>query len=258
MVLGETIRKKRKQLGLTLDELSKRVGFSKPYISTIETGKAKYPPSDGLLLELEKALKFDKNYLVQIAHIESMPVDVRKQFQAAQNENQKLKEIVRQIINQKSQDSKIQDILKTVEITLKSNENQPAKRDLIPIINKVAAGYPQDFNDLDYPVGIADDYIQCPNINDPNAFAVRVIGDSMEPKYRQDDIVVFSPRVEVHNGDDCFIRFKNPHETTFKRVYFEPQDKIRLQPRNDKYSPIIINSDNLNGIYRAVRTIQKI
>ena len=43
---------------------------------------------------------------------------------------------------------------------------------LVPVINKVAAGYPVDFNDLDYPVGIADDYVRCPDIYDPNAFAL--------------------------------------------------------------------------------------
>jgi phage repressor protein C with HTH and peptisase S24 domain len=258
MVLGEIIRKKRKQLNLTLDDISREVGFSKPYISTIETGKAKYPPSKNLLLRLEQILKFDKDYLVHLAYIETMPSDMRKKFQAAQIENQKLKDLVRQIIYQKSQGSQIQDILKTAEIALQTNQNQPVMSDLIPVINKVAAGYPQDFNDLDYPVGIADEYVRCPDINDANSFAVCVIGDSMEPKYHQGDIVVFSPRMEVRNGDDCFVRFKDPHETTFKRVYFESGGKIRLQPRNDKYSPIITTSERLNGIYKAIRTIQKI
>jgi len=41
MSLGQIIRKKREQLSLTLDEVSSRTGFSKPYLSTIETGKVK-------------------------------------------------------------------------------------------------------------------------------------------------------------------------------------------------------------------------
>jgi cytoskeletal protein RodZ len=51
MSLGQIIRKKREQLNLTLDEVSNRIGFSKPYLSTIETGKVKNPPSDELLRE---------------------------------------------------------------------------------------------------------------------------------------------------------------------------------------------------------------
>ena len=74
----------------------------------------------------------------------------------------------------------------------------------------------------------------------------------MEPKYKEGDIVIFSPAVEVHNGDDCFIRFSSPYETTFKRVFFEEGDKVRLQPRNEKYAPMIAEGKRVNGIYRAV------
>ncbi|MHC4718099.1 MAG: S24 family peptidase, partial [Planctomycetota bacterium] len=61
----------------------------------------------------------------------------------------------------------------------------------IPIINSVAAGYPYQFTDLDYPPSVADDYVHCPDVNDPHAFAARVVGDSMEPRYSEGDLVVF-------------------------------------------------------------------
>ena len=52
MSLGQIIRKRREQLNLTLDEVINSVGFSNPYLSTIETGKVKNPPSDELLIKL--------------------------------------------------------------------------------------------------------------------------------------------------------------------------------------------------------------
>ena len=67
MSLGQIIRTKREQLNLTLDEVSTRIGFSKPYLSTIETGKVKNPPSDELLTKLEKILKFKQGLLLHIA-----------------------------------------------------------------------------------------------------------------------------------------------------------------------------------------------
>ena len=129
---------------------------------------------------------------------------------------------------------------------------------LVPVINKVTAGYPSDFNDLNYPVGVADDYVRCPDLHDSNAFAVRVVGDSMEPKFCEGDIVIFSPMAEVENGNDCFIRFAMSHETTFKRVFFEPDNKVRLQPRNDKYPPILIEGSRINGLYRAMVKYEKL
>jgi phage repressor protein C with HTH and peptisase S24 domain len=87
---------------------------------------------------------------------------------------------------------------------------------------------------------------------------VRVVGDSMEPKFHEGDIVVFSPAVEPKNGDDCFIRFSTPHETTFKRVFFEQNEMIRLQPRNEKYPPVITEGKRINGMYRAIAKVERL
>ncbi|MHC4638920.1 MAG: helix-turn-helix domain-containing protein [Planctomycetota bacterium] len=258
MSLGQIIRDKREQLYLTLDEVSDSVGFSKPYLSTIETGKVKNPPSDELLEKLEKILKFKQGELLRIAHFQKLPPDIRHKYESTEAENDKLRKLVKNIKDQKNIPKKIGSILKKSRVRISRNTKTISAGRLVPIINKVAAGYPRDFDDLDYPVGIADDYVRCPDIHDPNAFAVRVVGDSMEPKFSEGNIIVFSPASEVHNGDDCFIRFTMPHETTFKRVFFEPGNKIRLQPRNENYSPIIVDGKRINGLYRAVIKYQKL
>ena len=258
MALGQIIRKKREQLNLTLDEVSRRIGFSKPYLSTIETGKVKNPPSDELLRRLERILEFEQGLLLHIAHMESLPSDIRQGYESAEAENQKWRHLIKKLIITKSNVSRLDKLLTESQLDPGKTTSSLAAGRLVPVINKVAAGYPADFNDLDYPVGIADDYVRCPDVHDPNAFAVRVVGDSMEPKFCEGDIVVFSPAAEVHNGDDCFIRFAQPHETAFKRVFFEPDNKVRLQPRNENYSPIIIDGKRINGLYRATIKYEKL
>jgi repressor LexA len=258
MSLGQIIRQKREQLNLTLDEVSNRVGFSKPYLSTIETGKVKNPPGDELLAKLEKILEFEPGLLLHIAHIEGLPSDIRHEYESAEAENKKWRQIIRNLIDNKADANQIGELLSQNELDIEQTRSPLAAGRLVPIINKVSAGYPSDFNDLDYPVGIADDYVRCPDLHDPNAFAVRVVGDSMEPKFCEGDIVIFSPATEVHSGDDCFVRFTMPHETTFKRVFFEPDNKVRLQPRNDKYPPAIIDGTRINGLYRAVIKYEKL
>ena len=258
MSLGQIIRKKRERLNLTLDEVSSRVGFSKPYLSTIETGKVKNPPGDELLKKLEKVLEFEPGLLLHIAHMERIPPDIRQEYESVEAENQKWRQFVKNLMHQKADVAQLDTLLTESELDAEKNiSSLPAGR-LVPVINKVAAGYPSDFNDLDYPVGIADDYVRCPDLHDPNAFAVRVVGDSMEPRFREGDIVIFSPAAEVHNGDDCFIRFAMPHETSFKRVFFESENQVRLQPRNEKYSPIIADGKRIDGLYRAVIKYEKL
>jgi repressor LexA len=258
MSLGQIIRRKREQVNLTLDEVSSRVGFSKPYLSTIETGKVKNPPSDELLRKLEKILKFEPGLLLHIAHLEGLPSDIRQKYESAEAENQKFRQVIKNIIHKKTNVRKLDALLAEDNLGIEQEKASLAAGRMVPVINKVAAGYPADFDDLDYPAGVADDYVRCPDIHDTNAFAVRVVGDSMEPKFSEGDIVVFSPAAEVHNGDDCFIRFAEPHETAFKRVFFEPDNKVRLQPRNENYSPLIIDGKRINGLYRAVIKYEKL
>jgi repressor LexA len=252
MSLGQIIRNKREELDLTLDEVSNKVGYSKPYLSTIETGKVKNPPSDDLLTRLERVLQFDAGMLLHLAHMERLPSDIRGAYESREAENQKLRQFVKRVTEKGVKPADVRSLLSEAKIQMKDGKALISAGRLVPIINKVAAGYPTDFNDLDYPVGIADDYVRCPDLHDPNAFAVRVVGDSMEPRYCEGDIVIFSPAMEVRNGDDCFVRFTMPHETTFKRVFFEKEDKIRLQPRNERYSPMVIEGNRIDGIYRAV------
>lgn len=245
-------------MSLTLDEVSAKTGFSKPYLSTIETGKVKNPPGDSLLRRLEVTLDFEAGLLLHIAHLEGMPADVRHDYEAIDAENRKYRQIIRNIVEHRTGTAEIKEMLSLEDLDVEGQGQAVIAGQLVPVINKVSAGYPIDFDDLGYPVGIADDYVRCTDLHDPNAFAVCVVGDSMESRFFEGDIVIFSPAMEVVAGDDCFVRFTMPHETTFKRVFFESGDRVRLQPRNEKYPPKTIDSSRINGIYRAAIRLEKL
>lgn len=102
-----------------------------------------------------------------------------------------------------------------------------------PLINSVRAGYPTEFTDLGYPARVADEYVSVPDLHDPDAFAARVVGDSMAPEYREGDVVVFSPERTARSGADCFVRFERDAETTFKRVFFESRHGGTEAPRHE-------------------------
>src|SRR5215218_4039518 len=79
--LGAKLRRHRRRLGYTLDELAGRTGISKPYLSLIETGRVPNPPSDEKLRRLEQALGFATGELVSQAHLQRTPKDVRAMLQ---------------------------------------------------------------------------------------------------------------------------------------------------------------------------------
>jgi SOS-response transcriptional repressor LexA len=269
--LGVKLRRQRRRLGLTLDELAGRTGISKPYLSLIETGRVPNPPSDEKLRRLEQTLGFGANELITQAHIQRTPRDVRDMLHKLLSDNAsakargagelvpagQLKPGVAGSIN--LDDAYMSGVL--AELVEKSVGNvERISTNTVPVINKVSAGYPKDFTDMSYPPRVADDYIGCPDVHDADAFAARVHGDSMTPKYGQGDIVVFSPAAAPKNGDDCFVRFADG-QTTFKRVFFENDEAgesiIRLQPRNERYRPKVVKSEEVGGLYKAVYRYQR-
>jgi repressor LexA len=257
MSLGQIIREKREGLGLTLDEAAAYTGFSKPYLSTVETGRVKNPPGDELLKKLEEYLQFNPGQLLYLAHMERLPSDIQQEFEAIEAQNRNYKQLIKQIIEHQTVSPEVGNLLKACDPG--TEQKQAIKSgQLVPIINRASAKYPADFDTMNYPIGSAEDYVRCPDLHDPNAFAVRVIGDSMTPAFTEGDIVIFSPAADVQNGDDCFVRFSHPHESTFKRVFFETEGKVRLQPRNETYAPQIVDGARIHGTYRAVIRIHRL
>ena len=63
----------------------------------------------------------------------------------------------------------------------------------IPLIGFAQAGGDGFFDDGGYPVGGGWDEVSLPEIPDPNAYALEIAGESMEPVYRDGDQVIVSP-----------------------------------------------------------------
>jgi SOS-response transcriptional repressor LexA len=275
--LGQKLRRQRRRLGLTLDELAGKTGISKPYLSLIETGRVPNPPSDEKLRRLEQTLGFGAGELITQAHLQRTPRDVRVVLQRLVSRrngegsgfgvqgsglephlNPEPRTLNPHPIN--LDDAYLSGVLHEL-VDRHAANIEHVSTNTVPVINKVSAGYPKDFTDMSYPPRVADEYVGCPDVQDREAFAARVHGDSMTPKYREGDIVIFSPAAMPRDGDDCFVRFNDGH-TTFKRVFFETGDQgasvIRLQPRNEKYRPQVVPREEISGLYKAVFKYQRV
>lgn len=63
MTLGESLKRKRQDIGLTQEELAKNVGISRTYYADVEAGR--YNPSLKVFKKLAKILDLDVNYLIK-------------------------------------------------------------------------------------------------------------------------------------------------------------------------------------------------
>src|SRR5215213_954876 len=160
--LGPKLRRQRRRLGLTLDELAARTGISKPYLSLIETGRVPNPPSDEKLRRLEQSLQFTPGELVTQAHLHRTPRDVRAVLtRLIQNRTEDLglrteskkangsraalspeSSVLSTSVN--LDDAYLSGVLHDLVEQQAGNVEHVPVANAVPVINRVSAGYPKD------------------------------------------------------------------------------------------------------------------
>lgn len=255
--LGGMIRQARTEAGMTQQTLGNRIGLSKSQISQIESGVRTISTERARLIESVLGIAGrEGGRLVTAAAWSQLSPEVRHSVQRADERMRRVTAKLKQAMQAAEPAEALRQLVDDARANV--DDLTPLTRS-IPVINNVAAGYPAEFTDMDYPASVADEYIACPDITDPDAFAARVVGESMLPTYREGEIVVFSPELPTPSGADCFVRLERDGESTFKRVFFEEGGAmIRLQPLNPSYAPRLVHREDVAGMYAAAYAMRKI
>lgn len=118
----------------------------------------------------------------------------------------------------------------------------------IPMMGRIAAGSPLPLPDTDFNRFDAESMVDVarsmlPSREKPDdLFALEVQGDSMiDAMINDGDIVIMKPAREALNGEMVAVWMNSDNETTLKYFYRE-NGRIRLQPANPAYQPIIIEN----------------
>jgi len=131
-----------------------------------------------------------------------------------------------------------------------SNRRRVRLADL-PLVSAVPAGKVATMFHPDY----VDNYVTVDDVKDPQAFALKVKGNSMAPRIEDGDIVVVSPQQEVRNGDVCVVRVNE--EDTLKKVKFEG-NYIHLIPFNPDFEPVTVKKKDVNFVWKVVKLIKEL
>jgi phage repressor protein C with HTH and peptisase S24 domain len=90
-------------------------------------------------------------------------------------------------------------------VTMITDSGRGATR-AVPLIGFAQAGAGGYFDDGGFPVGRGWDEIAFPAIDDERAYALEIAGDSMQPAYRDGDVILVSPGAPVRRGDRVVVR----------------------------------------------------
>ncbi len=116
-------------------------------------------------------------------------------------------------------------------VSLIDSDQAKGSMQRIPVIGYAQAGAQGFFDDAGYPAGSGWDELQFPHVGDPHAYALEISGDSMEPVYRDGDIIVVSPSASLRRGDRVVVKTTGG-EVMAKQLLRSTANRIELQSIN--------------------------
>ena len=223
--LGKEIRTQRRKRHLSVEDVALKLGIQKYQVRDIESGKKNL--DSGLAEKFARLLKLPANHFLafQEGQIQALEAQVAR-LNLALAETQR--------------------------------GRTPAGQDSgIPILGSVADGYPAEFDQDGRPVGEPEEFIHLPSVPDEGAFAVHIVGDSMEapvrPSFAEGDLAVFSDS-PLRSRDFALVRrgslVEGEGEVTFRQVFFDPGGKVRLQPLNLNYTAEVYPKADVLGMWK--------
>ena len=115
-----------------------------------------------------------------------------------------------------------------VALTQNGDSAPPRGVPLLGFAEAEAGGY---FDDGGFPAGTGWDEIAFPAVNDEHAYALAVSGQSMEPAYRNGDIIIVSPAAPVRRGDRVVVKTRSG-EVMAKELKRQSAKSIELKSLN--------------------------
>jgi phage repressor protein C with HTH and peptisase S24 domain len=121
----------------------------------------------------------------------------------------------------------------------------------IPLIGFTQAGAGGFFDDGGFPVGGGWDQIRFPRVDDDNAYALEVTGESMQPHYRDGDILIVSRNSAPRKGDRVVLRTTDG-EVMAKILVRRTATTVELASFNPDHVNLVFPVERIDWMARIV------
>ena len=121
----------------------------------------------------------------------------------------------------------------------------------VPLAGRIAAGSPVEAIE-------GQDTLQFGDFaGKGDTFALQVTGESMIEDHILSGDYVLVERTQQAKDGEIVVALVDGRETTLKRLYHEPDGRIRLQPANSAMQPIIVEGANVQVQGRVLAVLRK-
>ncbi len=131
------------------------------------------------------------------------------------------------------------------------NHHRPPAQRRIPLIGFAQAGSEGFFDDGGYPVGGSWDEVSLPEIGDMNAYALEISGNSMDPVFRDGDMVIVSPAAPIRRGDRVVVR-TTAGEVMAKQLARRSARRVELKSLNPDHRDHSFDLREVAWVHRIV------
>jgi len=121
----------------------------------------------------------------------------------------------------------------------------------VPLLGFAEAGAGGYFDDGGFPAGEGWDEIAFPAVNDEHAFALEISGQSMEPAYRDGDVIIVSPAAPIRRGDRVVVKTRSG-EVMAKELKRSTAKSVELKSLNAEHADRTIATADVLWIARIL------
>lgn len=121
----------------------------------------------------------------------------------------------------------------------------------VPMIAFAQAGDRGYFDEAGHPTGTGWDEIIFPHLEDTKVFALEISGGSMEPVYRDGDIIIVSPAAGIRRGDRIVLRTRDG-EIMAKQLIRRSAARIELMSLGQTHPDRTLQAGEIDWMARIV------
>ena len=121
----------------------------------------------------------------------------------------------------------------------------------LPLLGRIAAGLPMEALQQSETISLADFAGQ------KDVFVLQVTGDSMIEEHIMDGDYILVEKMQNAPDGELVVALVGGSENTLKRLYREPEGRIRLQPANAHMKPIRVAASEVSIQGRVIGVLRR-
>jgi SOS-response transcriptional repressor LexA len=125
----------------------------------------------------------------------------------------------------------------------------------VPIVGAVQGGDNGFLTEIDYPTGYGDGHLTYP-AKDNNTYALKVKGDSMRPRIKNNEFIIIEPNHQPQPGDDVIVCTRDGRKMVKELLYIR-DGEVTLRSVNNDHNDITLKLTEVEKLHYVAAIVPR-